>query len=278
MSLYTASLNSGSNGNCYYIGNDEDAILIDVGISCREVVKRMQRLGLSMDKVKAVFISHEHSDHISGLRVLAGKFSLPVYMTRATFKSSRLQLAVDQLQPFTGYVPVQVGSITVNPFPKTHDCADGHSFVISGNGVNIGVFTDIGKVCRHVVDNFRQCHAVYLETNYDEEMLHSSAYPWHLKKRISGGEGHLSNNQALELFVKHRSPELSHLFLSHLSENNNSPQLVHQLFLRHAGATTITVASRDYESAIVQVKTNPAGNYSPQEYQPLMRQAQLSLF
>lgn len=278
MSLYTASLNSGSNGNCYYVANEQEAILIDVGISCKEVVKRMGRLGLSMDKVKAIFVSHEHSDHIKGLRVLAAKFRLPVYITRPTYKHSGLFLEPERVYPFTAYELVQIGDLQIIPFPKSHDCADGHSFVVSGNGVNIGVFTDIGRVCAHVSDNFRQCHAVYLETNYDEEMLQESAYPWHLKKRISGGEGHLSNRQALNLFLECRPSYLSHLFLSHLSENNNSPQLAQQLFAQHAGETEIIVASRDYETELYKVCSTQTAPDRSHLYPGLRKKQQLSLF
>lgn len=278
MSLYTASLNSGSNGNCYYIANEQEAILIDAGISCKEVVKRMTRLGLSMDKVKAVVISHEHSDHIKGLEVLARKFRLPVYITRSTYRQSRLFLDPERIYSFSAYEAVEIGNLRVIPFPKSHDCADGHSFVVSGEGVNIGVFTDIGRVCPHVTDNFQQCHAVYLETNYDEDMLRESAYPWHLKKRISGGEGHLSNRQALDLFLKCRPDYLSHLFLSHLSENNNSPQLVHRLFSEHAGQTEIAIAFRDYETPLYHIRSTQAAPDRTHLYPGLRKKQQLSLF
>lgn len=278
MSLYTASLNSGSNGNCYYVANDHDAVLIDVGISCKEVVKRMARLGLSMEKVRAIFISHEHSDHIKGLKVLANKYKLPVYITRATYGNSGLFLDMNSIRTFKGYEAVEIGELTVIPFPKSHDCADGHSFVVSGNGVNIGVLTDIGRVCQHVIDNFKQCHAVYLETNYDEQMLQESGYPWFLKKRISGGHGHLSNNQALGLFLGHRPPFLTHVFLSHLSQNNNSPQLVHKLFLEHAGQTEIIVASRDYETPLFHIRCNELSLTRNAVYQGAVKKEQLSLF
>src|ERR1700744_5411222 len=120
MSLYIASLNSGSNGNCYYVGNDEEAVLIDAGISCRETEKRMNRLGLSIEKVKAVFISHEHSDHINGLEVLSKKYQIPVYITPATLQSSRLDLQHDLVRSFKAYTPVSIGGISVSAFPKFH--------------------------------------------------------------------------------------------------------------------------------------------------------------
>lgn len=201
MSLYVCSIASGSNGNCYYIGNDTEAVLVDAGITCREAVKRMRRAGLSMDKVKAIFISHEHGDHIRGLEVMAHTFNLPVYITPRTLQHSRLRLNPQFVRTFTAYQPVCIAGLTVHPFPKFHDAADPHSFIVEGSNTRIGVFTDIGTPCTHVIDHFGQCHAVFLETNYDDEMLEKGRYPYHLKRRIKGDEGHLSNKQALDLLL-----------------------------------------------------------------------------
>src|ERR1700744_5669432 len=150
MSLFIASLNSGSNGNCYYIGNERDAVLVDAGISCRETERRMKRLNLSMQKVRAIFISHEHSDHINGLTVLSKKYNLPVYITPATLQSSRLDLQHDLVRSFKAYTPVSIGGISVSAFPKFHDAAHAHSFIITDKDVTIGVFTDIGIACKHL--------------------------------------------------------------------------------------------------------------------------------
>jgi len=253
MSLFITSLNSGSNGNCYYIGNDTEAILVDAGISCREIEKRMKRLGLQMQMVKAVFISHEHTDHTSGLPVLANKYQLPVYIRQATLNYCRPNLQRHLVASFTAYEPVRIGSLAVTAFPKFHDAADPYSFIVCCNKINVGVFTDIGTPCHHVVSNFQLCHAAFLEANYDESMLENGSYPYHLKKRIRGGQGHLSNMQALELFTKHKPSFMSHLLLSHLSKNNNCPQLVRQLFDQHAGTVKMIIASRYEESEVYQI-------------------------
>ena len=123
MSLFITSLNSGSNGNCYYIGNEQEAILVDAGISCKETEMRMRRLGLSMQKVKAIFISHEHSDHIRGVTVLAKKYRLPVYITPLTYQHGGLFLDDDLVLPFLAFEPVNVGSLSIIAFPKLHDAA-----------------------------------------------------------------------------------------------------------------------------------------------------------
>lgn len=250
MALHIASINSGSNGNCYYIGNSTEAVLVDAGISCREIEKRMARLSLSIKKVKAIFISHEHSDHIRGVEVLSRKHKIPVYITASTHLSSRLHIADDLLRSFNAYEPVQIAGLSVLPFPKLHDASDPHSFVVTGSQVQIGVFTDIGHACQHVINAFKGCHAAFLESNYDEEMLEKGNYPYYLKKRIRSNEGHLSNLQALDLYKTHKPEFLTHLLLSHLSRENNSPQLVEKLFLENALGATVAVASRDYESKL----------------------------
>jgi phosphoribosyl 1,2-cyclic phosphodiesterase len=253
MSLFITSLNSGSNGNCYYIGNDREAILVDAGISCKETERRMDRLGLSMDKVKAIFVSHEHADHINGIPVLSKKYRLPVYITQATLRNSGIRIDKLLIRPFTAGEAVNVGGLSVTAFTKLHDAAEPHSFIVAGNGIKIGVFTDIGEPCLEVIRYFRQCRAAFLEANYDEKMLEEGKYPIYLKRRISGNQGHLSNAQALALFNAHRPHQMSHLLLSHLSKENNQPELARGLFLAHAGATEIIVASRYEETAVFPV-------------------------
>ena len=253
MSLHITSLNSGSNGNCYYIGNDEEAILVDAGISCRETEKRLKRLGLSMTKIKAIFVSHEHGDHITGVSVLAKKYQLPVYITASTHTHGRLQLEKHLVKTFEAHNPATIGRLSITAFPKFPDASDPHSFIVANHTVKVGIFTDIGIACEQVISYFGQCHAAFLEANYDEEMLEKGSYPWHLKNRIRGGMGHLSNAQALQLFINHRPAFMSHLFLSHLSKNNNTPELVQALFHPHAGNTEIIVASRYNETAVYQV-------------------------
>ncbi|MBC7912491.1 MAG: MBL fold metallo-hydrolase, partial [Pyrinomonadaceae bacterium] len=210
MSLFVCSLNSGSNGNCYYVANQHEAILIDAGISCMETEKRMQRLGLSMKKVKAIFVSHEHHDHIRGIPVLSKKYQIPVYITNRTLQHGSLTLEPQLVKHFNSHQEIPVGNLCVTTFPKFHDAAEPHSFIVSYNQIKVGVFTDIGIACKDVVKNFRQCNAAFLEANYDVDLLANGSYPYHLKKRISSGSGHLSNKQALEVFTMHKAKFMSH--------------------------------------------------------------------
>lgn len=275
MSLYITSLNSGSNGNCYYVGNNKEAVLIDVGISCRETEKRMKELGLSINLVKGIFISHEHTDHTKGVSTLAHKYNLPVYITTATAKHGP-RLIKHLSKTFTADQPIPVGDLLITPFVKKHDAVDPHSFIISCNGITAGVFTDIGDVCKQVIHYFKQCHAVFLESNYDEEMLEKGNYPVYLKNRIRGGLGHLSNRQALELFIKYRPSFMSHLVLSHLSRENNTPQLAEDLFTRHSGNISVIVAPRHKATAIITLTTNE--NVIKESAYLKLKPSQLNLF
>ncbi|MBC5772703.1 MBL fold metallo-hydrolase [Pontibacter sp. KCTC 32443] len=271
MQLQITSLNSGSNGNCYYIGNEREAVLVDAGISCLETEKRMKRLGLSMRKVKAIFISHEHSDHIRGVSVIARKYEIPVYITPDTLYHGRLTNEKFVAIPFQAFEPVQVGELTITAFPKFHDAADPHSFIVSYQDINIGVFTDIGSPCEHVIRHFSQCHAAFLEANYDDGLLDSGRYPYYLKQRIRGNYGHLSNEQALTLFTEHKPPFMSHILLSHLSKDNNCPKLLKQLFDLNAGNTEVVIASRFQETPVYTITNSviPVKHYKGEQLQLL---------
>ena len=265
MSLYITSLNSGSNGNCYYVGNNSEAVLVDAGLSCKETERRMSRLGLNIKKVKAIFVSHEHIDHVRGLAGLADKYGMPVYVTDATRKGC-YHLKPECAIIFTAFEAVNIGSLSITGFPKFHDAADPHSFNITCNGITVGVFTDIGAPCKHLITHFKKCHAAFLEANYDEEMLSNGAYPYFLKNRISGGVGHLSNTQALEIFTKYKPAFMSHLFLAHLSKDNNCPKLVQNLFEKSAGGTRVMVASRYEEMEVVVINRMPRSNDSKNKH------------
>lgn len=278
MSLFISSLNSGSNANCYYIGNNKEAVLIDAGLSCRETERRMKQLGLSIERVKAIFVSHEHSDHITGVPGISKKYRLPVYITGATLANSNIPIEPQLVNDFKKNKPVKIGDLSVIPFRKSHDAADPHSFIVSGHGITIGIITDIGYACKQVIKYFGQCQAAFLESNYCAEMLANGNYPWHLQQRISSDEGHLSNAQALELFTNYRGTDLRLLILSHLSKNNNNPELVKSLFKKQAGNTEIVVASRYTASPVFQIEGN--ANLVPlrTKSRQLPDERQLSLF
>ena len=253
-------------------------MLVDAGISCRETEIKMKRLGLSLSLVKAIFITHEHSDHISGLAVISKKYGMPVYITSGTLGNCNIAVSKKQVSDFQAGKSVRIGSLSVTAFRKSHDASDPHSFMISAGNVNIGVFTDIGYPGKELIRFFKQCHAAFLEANYCEDMLESGSYPRFLKTRISGKKGHLSNTQALELFTKHKPLQLSHLILSHLSENNNDPGLVSRIFKPYAGGTKIIVAPRYEETAVYTIVPGPDFKKSGAIRKSQKGKEQLSLF
>lgn len=276
MSLIISSLNSGSNGNCYYVGNENEAVLVDAGLSCKETEKRMSRIGLEMKTVKAIFISHEHSDHIKGLQVLSKKYQLPVYITKQTYDHGRLNLEIHLTKSFSAFKPIKIGKLSISAFPKFHDAADPHSFIISSNNVRVGVFTDIGFPCENLINHFKQCHAAFLEANYDENLLNNGRYPYFLKNRIRGGKGHLSNAQALKLFIDYKPAYMSHLLLSHLSKDNNCPDLAWELFNNFADRTEIIIASRYAETVALKIALNDFTTQN--QHSPVYISSQYNLF
>ena len=221
---------SGSNGNCYYIGNDRDAILVDAGISRRQVLNRMREKNLDASKVRGIFISHEHADHFRGVRVLSKHLDVPVFMTLNTFEKSWGPHRPAKIVHFNPGDIVELGSFKVHTFLKQHDAVQPCSFRVEHNGINVGVMTDIGEACEDVKRHFSACQAVFLESNYDEDMLWKGAYPWHLKKRVASHVGHLSNAQACELLKEYGADDLKAVFLSHLSADNNRPEIAIEAF------------------------------------------------
>ncbi len=244
------ALASGSNGNCYYIGNNNEAILVDAGLSFKQILLRMKDKILDPAKVKALFITHEHGDHIRGARVMGKKLDIPVYMTHGTFKAAFRTWQPISYIPVQDNDPVRVGSLTIFPVLKSHDASEPTSFRIEHEGISIGVFTDIGEPCENVKYHLGQCHALFLETNYDQQMLKEGPYPYHLKARIESTVGHLSNKQAFELASEHAHPELQCIFLSHLSAENNRPELALNAFKPMEGRCLIKMTDRFAASEI----------------------------
>lgn len=235
---------SGSNGNCYYVGNEHDAILVDVGIFRKQVLLRMNEAKLDINKVRAIFISHEHSDHMRGVRVLAKQFNIPVYMTPTTFQNTWKTNRPGNYRLFEPDIPVKINSITVHPFLKKHDAADPCSFRVEVEDKQIGVMTDIGEACDKVTSHFSLCDAAFLESNYDDNMLMKGSYPWPLKKRVASEVGHLSNQQSMKLVQQFMKDDLKLLILSHLSGENNRPELVMETFNGLAAKTNVQLADR----------------------------------
>lgn len=218
-------LASGSKGNACYIETENTRLLIDAGLSCRELIKRMELVGLEASRLDAIIITHEHSDHIKGVGPISRKFNSTVYSNSSTInrciKTLGNTIINDQLQ--TG-VSLKINDITVETFAKDHDAIDPIGLTVSSNGSRLGILTDVGMSTPQLEDMLQGCTGVLLEFNHDVEMLEDGPYPYYLKKRIKGSTGHLSNEQAGMLLKKLSHKRLNHVVLAHLSEVNNTPE------------------------------------------------------
>lgn len=244
---------SGSNGNCYYVGTENEAILIDVGISRKQVLLRMKERELDPSKITGIFISHEHADHTRGVRVLAKNLKVPVYMTKGTFDNTWNPNRPGQYGLFEPDQAFIFGEFVIHPFLKKHDAANPCSFRVETQGKNIGVLTDIGEPCANVRSHFNQCDAVFLESNYDDQMLQNGTYPYPLKQRVLSDVGHLSNDQAFELAQNNAGENLKHILLSHLSGENNTPELAYKTFKPLEQHYSLHMTSRIAPSEVINL-------------------------
>lgn len=227
------SIASGSSGNCIYVGNEDTHILIDAGISGKKVEAGLKSIGLSAADLDGVFITHEHIDHIGGLGVLARKCGLPIYATKGTIQGILATKSVGNIEmelfhPFEGYGCCQVGSLTIDPLPISHDARDPVAYRIYCGEKRLGIVTDLGIVTEEVVDGFQDMDALFIEANHDERMLQAGAYPYYLKKRIAGKKGHLSNESSGRLLSNIVNDHLKYIMLGHLSHENNLPELAYE--------------------------------------------------
>jgi phosphoribosyl 1,2-cyclic phosphodiesterase len=245
------ALASGSNGNSYYIGNEKEAILVDAGINCKQLLLRMEERQLNPAKVKAVFITHEHTDHICGVRVFCNKMGIPAFFTRGTFLNTSSRHKPKLYRFIDPGDSVTLGDFEVYAFTKKHDASEPCSYRVETDHKSIGVLTDLGSYSTSVIEHLKQCDILFLESNYDEKMLWEGAYPWLLKKRIASDVGHLSNLQALNLITEHAGERLHTIFLSHLSGENNTPEIAYLAFKPLHQAYKIIKTSRHEASELL---------------------------
>lgn len=217
-------LASGSKGNSIYLEGPEGALLIDAGLSARETVKRIDGAGADPGRVRAILVTHEHSDHLGGVKVVARRLKVPVYATRKTAGAAKLpdDVQVNFIETGTAF---EAAGFRVMPFSIPHDALDPVGFVAAVDSVRIGVATDLGYATALVRERLKGCSALVLESNHDEKMLLEGPYPWFLKQRVKGRTGHLSNAASAGMLTQLMSPDLQHVILAHLSEINNIPEL-----------------------------------------------------
>jgi phosphoribosyl 1,2-cyclic phosphodiesterase len=247
VSLRVCVLGSGSKGNCTYLESPEVRLLIDAGLSAREIDRRLQGIGRSPAALDGVLISHEHSDHIQGVGALARRYKLPVYANPATWQRARHVVGmVDDLREFWTGTPFALKDLTVDPFSLPHDADDPVAFRLTWRRRSMAVVTDLGYSSQLVRERIKGCHLLVLEANHDDAMLKAGPYPWPLKQRIGGKSGHLSNLQTSQLLRDVWHDELEYVVLAHLSEINNHPDLAQRAVQEIMGSrrTQLSVASQ----------------------------------
>lgn len=220
-----ASLGSGSKGNATLVSCGKTHLLIDCGFAMKETTRRLQRLGLEPEQLSAVLITHEHGDHIGGAGALVRRYQLPLYTTSGTKISGRLNGDVPDWRPINPERSFAINDLEIWPVTVPHDAREPVQFVISDGAHRLGILTDLGSITPHVVRHYQDCQALVLEANHDPELLARGPYPASLKRRVGGDFGHLSNQQAADFLTQMATEKLTHLVASHLSEQNNEPNL-----------------------------------------------------
>ena len=227
MALRLCVLGSSSGGNSTYVASDQTAILVDAGLSGRETARRLAAIGVDVAAIRAVCLTHEHTDHTAGLGVLHRNGKVPLYANSGTIEGVEAKLGKGALEwnVFATGSPFQIGDLLVEPFSVPHDAYDPVGFVVSHGESRVGIVTDMGVVTGLIRERLKRCNAVVLESNHDEQLLKDADRPWHLKQRIFGRQGHLSNAHAAQLVAEISGPGLSAVFLAHLSGECNRPDL-----------------------------------------------------
>lgn len=253
--MLTFSLQSGSNGNCIYVEAGDVRLVFDAGISGEQAANRMKANGRDIRQCQALIISHNHWDHASGAGIFQRKFGLPVYMTEPVYRAVRPRIGT--LRDVRRYMPgdcLEFGDVKVYTVPTPHDGIDTVCFVIEHDGKRLGILTDLGRRFTALEEILSGVDGAYLESNYDTDMLMNGSYPLALKKRITGGEGHLSNDEAAVMAHECASARLKWLAVAHLSQHNNRPDLAIECQHRRIGQhVPVHLASRYAPGPVLEV-------------------------
>lgn len=260
------SIASGSSGNCIYVGHDDTHLLVDTGISKKRIVEGLYGIDVDPETLTGILLTHEHVDHIAGLGPFLRKYHIPVYGTKGTVNAALCSSGlgvIDRsllniIEPGSGFM---IGDVEVKSFNISHDAAEPVCYVFESDGIKVGVATDMGVFTDETVEALQGLSAVLLEANHDVHMLEAGIYPYMLKRRILGDKGHLSNENSGRLLSKVWTEQLKHIFLGHLSKENNYPDLAYEtvkveLLKDHPDfkvSTKLEVALRDKPTELISV-------------------------
>ena len=261
------SIASGSSGNCIYIGTDNTHILVDVGISNKRIEQGLNEIGIKGSELDGVVITHEHSDHVKGLGVLASKHGIPIYGTKETWKEIETMKYLGEypkelFSPILPDTEFSIGDMKIEPFRIDHDAANPVAYRISNTYKSVAVVTDLGHFDQYIIEHLQRLDALLLESNHDVRMLETGPYPYYLKQRILSDYGHLSNDNAGKLLNYILHDKMKYILLGHLSKENNYEKLAYETVKLEIDQGDhkyqskdfcISVAKRDMMSEIVTI-------------------------
>lgn len=253
------SLFSGSSGNSLFVETDKTKILIDCGESAKKIVNSLSDIDVNIEDIDAILVTHEHIDHVKSLGTLSKKYNIPVYTNIETLNAMPEQankIKTDYIHLFDFSKDFSVGDLQIHPFSIPHDAANPCAFNIFKNDKKISVATDIGHITPEIIKNLEKSSFLLLESNYDPNILKCSPYPYHLKERISGPLGHLSNNMAGETISHLIDSGLKNVMLGHLSKENNFPELAYKTVMEE-------IMERDYPEKAIKLSVATRFNHTP---------------
>ena len=264
MNFNFCSLSSGSSGNCYYVGNEFHGILIDAGISGTAIRKSLKKLGISMQTIMGVLVTHNHTDHVRGLYQLTNKSYLPAFTTPKIWKSilsPEINISSDCIREIGLQEKFHLAGFDIEAFPVSHDAPETIGFHICAYDKKVTIATDLGHICNTAAPYIKAANLLVIESNYDEQMLMQGNYPAYLKTRIHSDHGHLGNHQTSHFLADNIGDNLSHICLAHLSKNNNTPeralQTLHRTFSERGiilnGKPQISILKRNMPSDVIRL-------------------------
>ena len=245
------SISSGSSGNCIFAGTEHTSLLIDCGLSGKRIEQGLNGIGYTGTDLDGILITHEHSDHIKGLGVLARRLGVPVWMTRGTAEYIRRtnacgKIPEELIRTVKADEELEIGDMRIAPFAISHDAAEPVGYRFSSGGKSAAVATDMGTYTEYTIDRLRGLDAVLLEANHDVNMLEMGRYPYYLKLRIMGEQGHLSNEASGRLLSEILHDNIRHIFLGHLSAENNYPALAYETVCSEVTESDTPYTAKDF--------------------------------
>lgn len=246
--LTVCILASGSKGNAIYVSNGSASVLIDAGLSGIEIERRLKYIRVRPADLDAIVVTHEHVDHVRGVGVLSRRFQLPVYLSPKTQKALTNLGTLEKIKVFGCGSSFHIDRMTFHPFSVSHDAEDPVGLTIQQHGTKIGLATDLGIVTAVVREHLKDCSMLILEANHDPAMLLNGPYPWPLKQRIKGRNGHLSNEDSKKLLMDVQHDRLKYVILAHLSETNNTPRKAFDIVCSGLNGCNAQVVVADQDS------------------------------